>query len=114
METAGEEDKVEGSYCAVLSSNTSKLINNTKGLAPLCARFEDDGKVTLAEQVYEHICAAMENGHYGLVIELPEVPPEKRRVSGWKVAVGSSIEAALGPFLLSLILVVCLLSSRRK
>ncbi|KAL6986126.1 hypothetical protein U1Q18_019510 [Sarracenia purpurea var. burkii] len=95
-------------------SNTSKLINNTKGLIPLCARFEDDGKVTLAEQVSENVCAAIGNGHFGLVIESPEVPPEKKRATGWKMAVGSSIGAALGAFLLTLLLVALFVKVKKK
>ncbi|CAL5442305.1 unnamed protein product [Camellia sinensis] len=94
-------------------SNTTMLINNTMGLIPVCARFEHDGKVTLANQVSPSVCAATGHGHFGLVIESP-LMPDRKKVSGWKLAIGSSVGAALGAFLLSLLLIALFVKVKKK
>ncbi|XP_059664552.1 uncharacterized protein LOC132310391 [Cornus florida] len=93
-------------------SNTPRS-NNTMGLIPLCARFERDGKVTLANQVMPNVCAATGHGHFGLVIESP-LMPMKKKASRWRIAVGSSIGAALGAFLLGLLLIALFVKVKKK
>ncbi|KAA8521958.1 hypothetical protein F0562_012728 [Nyssa sinensis] len=93
-------------------SNTTR-VNATAGLIPLCASFERDGKVTLANQVSPNVCVVTGHGHFGLVIESPLVPVRKK-VSRWKVAVGTSIGASLGAFLLGLLLIALLVKVKNK
>ncbi|KAK2989122.1 hypothetical protein RJ640_027196 [Escallonia rubra] len=93
-------------------SNTTR-ISSTKGVIPLCASFGHDGKVTLSNQVSHHLCVAMGHGHFGLVIESPLIP-DRKRVSRWKLVVGSSIGAALGVFLLGLLLVAIFVKVKKK
>ncbi|XP_027182982.1 uncharacterized protein LOC113781272 [Coffea eugenioides] len=92
--------------------NTTKL-NATTGIIPLCARFERDGKVTLANQASPNVCVSTRQGHFGLVIESP-LMPMKKQVSKWKIAVGSSIGAALGAFLLTLLLIAIFVKVKKK
>ncbi|XP_022737202.1 uncharacterized protein LOC111290069 [Durio zibethinus] len=94
-------------------SNITKAFNMT-GIRPLCACFEGDGNVTLKNQVSPNVCVATRHGHFGLVIEsLPSLPVRKK-ISGWKVTVGSSIGAALGAFLLGLLLVAMFVKVKKK
>ncbi|KAA8522323.1 hypothetical protein F0562_013316 [Nyssa sinensis] len=58
-------------------SNTTRF-NTTAGLVPICASFDHDGKVTLANQVSPNVCVAMGQGHFGLVIESPLLPVKKK------------------------------------
>ncbi|KAF5460755.1 hypothetical protein F2P56_020601 [Juglans regia] len=93
-------------------SNTTKL-TNMQGNRPYCASFESDGKVTLANQVSPYVCVAKRHGHFGLVIEMA---PEqlRKKISRWKLVVGSSVGAALGAFLLGLLLVALLVKGKKK
>ncbi|XP_040985661.1 uncharacterized protein LOC121233949 [Juglans microcarpa x Juglans regia] len=93
-------------------SNTTKLAK-IQGNSPYCASFESDGKVTLANQVSPYVCVAKRHGHFGLVIE---TPPEQLRtkISRWKVVVGSSVGAALGAFLLGLLLLALFVKVKKK
>ncbi|KAB1217151.1 hypothetical protein CJ030_MR4G021170 [Morella rubra] len=93
-------------------SNTTEF-TNLKEIRPYCASFGSDGKVTLANEVSPYVCVAKRHGHFGLVIE---APPEqlRKKVSRWKVVVGSSIGAALGAFLLGLLLVALLVKVKKK
>lgn len=93
-------------------SNTT-LYNVSTGIVPLCASFDPDGKMTLSSQMRPKVCIAMRNGHFGLVVESPMIPL-KRRASKWKIAIGSSIGAALGAFLLSLLLIAMFVNAKKK
>ncbi|KAK8538057.1 hypothetical protein V6N13_096153 [Hibiscus sabdariffa] len=90
------------------------MASDTRGIRPLCASFEGDGKVTLRNQVSPHVCVASGHGHFGLVIELPPPMPVRKKISRWKLAVGSSIGAALGAFLLGLLLVSMVAKVKKK
>ncbi|XWS38441.1 hypothetical protein CRYUN_Cryun19dG0131900 [Craigia yunnanensis] len=94
-------------------SNITKASNMT-GIRPLCASFEGDGKVTLKNQVSRNVCVATRHGHFGLVIESPPSMPVRKKISRWKVVVGSSIGAALGAFLLVLLLVAMFVKVKKK
>ncbi|KAI3468823.1 hypothetical protein Pfo_025486 [Paulownia fortunei] len=93
-------------------SNTT-LLNITSGIIPLCASFDEDGKVTLSNQARPNVCVATRHGHFGLVVESP-LMPLKRKVSKWKIVIGSSIGAALGAFLLSLLLIAMFVNAKKK
>ena len=94
-------------------SNITKASNMTR-IRPLCASFEGDGKVTLKNQVSPNVCVATRHGHFGLVIESAPSMPVRKKISRWKVAVGSSIGAALGAFLLGLLLVAMFVKVKKK
>lgn len=94
-------------------SNATKF-GNMQGIMPYCASFESDGKVTLANQVSPNVCAAKRHGHFGLVIETPGPGELRRKISRWKVVVGSSVGAALGVFLLGLLLVALFVKVKKK
>ncbi|XP_048436019.1 uncharacterized protein LOC125475334 [Pyrus x bretschneideri] len=89
-------------------------VNNELGTRPLCASFEGDGKVTLARETKPYICVAKRHGHFGLVIEKPIPVQLRKRVSQWKIAVGSSVGSALGAFLLGLLLVAMLVKVKKQ
>ncbi|PIN02585.1 hypothetical protein CDL12_24902 [Handroanthus impetiginosus] len=93
-------------------TNTT-MLNTTPGIIPLCASFDQDGKVTLSNQARPRVCIATRHGHFGLVVESP-LMPLKRKVSKWKIAIGSSIGAALGAFLLSLLLIAIFVKAKKK
>uniref|UniRef100_A0A5B7CHA2 Non-specific serine/threonine protein kinase n=1 Tax=Davidia involucrata TaxID=16924 RepID=A0A5B7CHA2_DAVIN len=90
----------------------SNTINTTARLVPICASFERDGKVTLSNQVSPNVCVASGHGHFGMVIESPLVL--RKKVSGWKLAVGTSIGAALGAILLGLLLIALFVKGKKK
>ncbi|KAF5734847.1 hypothetical protein HS088_TW15G00342 [Tripterygium wilfordii] len=102
-------------------SNTTRVAN-ISGSKPLCASFEGDGKVTIKNLVSPYVCVATRHGHYGLVIESSTSPspsplPEEvvgGKISRWKVAVGSSVGAAIGAFLLGLLLVAMFVKAKKK
>ncbi|GAV89268.1 DUF1191 domain-containing protein [Cephalotus follicularis] len=97
-------------------SNITRVAN-TSGIRPLCASFENDGKLTLKNQVSPHVCIATKHGHFGLVIESPPPPPPlilKKKISPWKVAVGSSVGAAIGSSLLGLLLLALFVKAKKK
>ncbi|KAL4296547.1 hypothetical protein GQ457_12G001090 [Hibiscus cannabinus] len=81
---------------------------------PLCASFEGDGKVTLKNQVSPNVCFTTRDGHFGLVVESPPLMPVRKKISKWKLAVGCSIGAALGAFLLGLLLVAMVIKVKKK
>ncbi|PHT57918.1 hypothetical protein CQW23_00281 [Capsicum baccatum] len=98
-------------------TNTTRLANSTSstpGIIPLCANFERDGKVTLTQQASQNVCYAKKQGHFGLVIETPLIPLKNKRESKWKLAIGSSIGAALGAFLLGLLLIAIFAKVKKK
>ncbi|QCD95468.1 uncharacterized protein LOC114180237 [Vigna unguiculata] len=99
-------------------TNATKL-NKEDGIRikPLCASFEGDGRMTLAkgDPSAPLVCVAKRHGHFGLVVE-SSAPDEFRNkpISRWKVAVGSTIGAALGAFLLGLLLVAMLVRVKKR
>ncbi|MBA0554612.1 hypothetical protein Golob_013707 [Gossypium lobatum] len=95
-------------------SNITKASNKT-GNWPLCASFEGNGKVTLKKQVSPNVCVATKHGHFGLVMESPPPSlPVRKKISRWKLVVGSSVGAALGAFLLGLLLVAMFVKVKKK
>lgn len=86
---------------------------NDGGIIPLCARFEEDGKVSLWRQPRANVCVATRQGHFGMVVESP-LMPLRRKASKWRIAVGCSIGAALGVFLLSLLAIAVLVKAKKK
>ena len=108
------ENPIKVDFTNVTRTRTSK---GATGNIPYCATFEGQGKVTLAKMVSPNICAATSHGHFGLVIEAirPLNPPQySRRLSQWKVALGSSIGAALGAFLLGLLLIAMFVKAKKR
>lgn len=93
-------------------SNTT-LLNKSSRISPLCASFDLDGKVTLSNQERPNVCVATRQGHFGLVVESP-LMPLKGKVSKMKIVVVSSVGAALGAFLLSLLLVAMFVNAKKK
>lgn len=93
-------------------SNTTRA--QTVGTVPLCATFERDGTVTLANQTSPYVCVTSKHGHFGLVMESPELQGEGKRMNWWKVAVGASIGATLGAFLLGLLLVAMFAKVKKR
>ncbi|KAG8374827.1 hypothetical protein BUALT_Bualt10G0036000 [Buddleja alternifolia] len=93
-------------------SNTT-LQNSEPDIIPLCASFDQDGKVSLSNQAHPNVCVATKHGHFGLVVESP-LMPLKRKESKWKIAIGSSIGAVLGAFLLSLLMVAMFANAKKK
>ena len=94
-------------------SNITKL-NTAEGITPLCASFEGDGRMTLANPSSPHVCVAKRHGHFGLVMESPPEQQYRKRISKWKDAVGITIGAALGAFLLGLLLVAMLVRVKKR
>ncbi|KAI4327035.1 hypothetical protein L6164_019539 [Bauhinia variegata] len=93
-------------------ANITKF-TKAEGIEPLCASFEGDGRMSLSNPSPAHVCVAKRHGHFGLVIESQ---PEQfgKRISQWKVAVGSTIGAALGAFLLGLLLVAMFVRVKKR
>lgn len=83
------------------------------GIIPLCASFDGEGKVSLSNQARPNVCVTTRDGHFGLVVESP-LMPLKRKMSRWKIAIGSSVGAALGAFLLSLLVVALFVNAKKK
>lgn len=109
-------------------NNAIKLSKEEGNIRPLmCASFEGDGRMTVAKPnpSSPHICSAKRHGHFGLVVESPpaasspQAPQQqdqfrKQPISQWKVAVGSTIGAALGAFLIGLLLVAMLVRVKKR
>ncbi|KAE8717216.1 FIZZY-related 2 isoform 1 [Hibiscus syriacus] len=99
-------------------SNVTKASNIT-GFLPLCASFEGNGKVTLKNQVSPNVCVASRHGHFGLVVKSPQSSSSapaavRKKISKWKLVVGCSVGAALGAFLLGLLLVAMFVKVKKK
>lgn len=93
-------------------SNTTRV--QGQGTVPLCATFGRDGKVTLANQTSPYVCVTSQHGHFGLVMESPSELQEGKKMSWWKVAMGASIGAVLGTFLLGLLLVAMFAKVKKR
>lgn len=94
--------------------NITRVNNELGATRPLCASFEGDGKVTLAKEASPYICVAKRHGHFGLVIEKPSPVQLRKKVSQWKVVVGSTLGCAIGAFLLGLLLVAMLVKVKKR
>ncbi|XP_071730587.1 uncharacterized protein [Rutidosis leptorrhynchoides] len=95
-------------------SNYTMQKNSTlHGKIQMCATFGDDGKVTLEKQVAPNICATTNHGHFGLVVQSPLLP-EKKKIKKWKVVFGSTSGAAIGAFLLGLLLIAMFVNVKKK
>ncbi|KAG5033454.1 hypothetical protein JHK82_017016 [Glycine max] len=98
-------------------TNATKM-NQEDGIKSLCASFEGDGRMKLAKAPNPStalVCVAKRHGHFGMIVEYS--PPDQFRnkpLSRWKVAVGSTIGAALGAFLLGLFLVAMLVRVKKR
>ncbi|GMH09452.1 hypothetical protein Nepgr_011293 [Nepenthes gracilis] len=102
-------------------------INSSRGgnsQQPYCATFDRNGgrsgsgarKVTLSNMVAPSVCMAMKQGHFALVVEMEgqESTGFRGRERGWKVALGSSIGAALAAFLLGLLLIAIFVRAKKR
>ncbi|KAL6556793.1 hypothetical protein OROHE_006669 [Orobanche hederae] len=89
------------------------LANTKPGMIPLCASFDENGKITLSNQARHHVCVATRHGHFGLVVGSP-LMPLREKASKLRMAIGSSIGAALGAFLLSLLLIAMFVNAKKK
>ncbi|XP_024996701.1 uncharacterized protein LOC112529607 [Cynara cardunculus var. scolymus] len=95
-------------------NNYTMAKNNTlAGRIQMCATFGDDGKVTLEKEVAPNICATTSHGHFGLVVRSPLLP-ERKKIKRWKVVFGSSAGAAIGAFLLGLLLIAMFVKEKKK
>ncbi|KAL8263975.1 hypothetical protein R6Q59_022105 [Mikania micrantha] len=83
------------------------------GNIQLCATFGDDGNVTLQKEVAPNICATTSQGHFGMVVRSPLLP-ERKKIKRWKVVFGSVFGAAIGAFLLGLLLVAMFVKEKKK
>lgn len=101
---------------------TAARVSNVSGIKPLCANFQGDGKVILTNQVSPFVCVATKHGHFGLVTARqpqstpPPQPTEysKKKISRWKLAVGTSVGSAVGAILLGLLLVAMFVKVKKK
>ncbi|KAI3690064.1 hypothetical protein L2E82_48039 [Cichorium intybus] len=94
-------------------SNYTMKNNTFHGKIKMCATFGDDGKVTLEKEVAPNICATTSQGHFGMVVQSPLLP-ERKKIKRWKVVFGSSFGAAIGAFLLGLLLVAMFVKVKKK
>ncbi|KAJ9537008.1 hypothetical protein OSB04_029741 [Centaurea solstitialis] len=97
----------------------TKKNNDTASLAgrmQMCATFGDDGKVTLEKEVGPNVCGATRHGHFGLVVRADPLllAPERKKIKRWKVVFGSSFGAAIGAFLLGLLLIAMFVKVKKK
>ncbi|MFS7926876.1 hypothetical protein Hanom_Chr04g00302281 [Helianthus anomalus] len=95
------------------SNYTIQKNDTLHGKMQMCATFGDDGKVTLQKEVAPNICATSSHGHFGLVVQSPMLP-ERKKIKRWKVVFGSSAGAAIGAFLLGLLLVAMFVNGKKK
>ncbi|KAG6405726.1 hypothetical protein SASPL_133320 [Salvia splendens] len=92
----------------------SSVENKSKSNILLCASFGVDKKeVVLTKQVGDNVCGAAREGRFGVVRE-QGLMPLKGKVSKAKIVVVSSIAAALGAFLLSLLVVAMVVNAKKK
>lgn len=93
-------------------SNITRLQSKSQDMA-LCASIDNGGKVTLGKQVAPNVCAVKREGHFGIVIESPPAG-SRRKVNLWKVVVGCAGGAAVGVFLLGLLVVAMFVKAKRR
>ncbi|KAI3692062.1 hypothetical protein L6452_31871 [Arctium lappa] len=96
------------------SNYATKKNDTLAGQMRMCATFGDDGNVTLEKEVAPNICATARDGHFGLVVRSALLPPERRKIKRWKVVFGSSFGAAIGAFLLGLLLIAMFVKEKKK
>ncbi|XP_004515451.1 uncharacterized protein [Cicer arietinum] len=99
--------------------NNAAKLNKGKSvkMEPFCASFEGNGKMRVVKTnpLSPFVCFAKRNGHFGLVVESPTQDEfRKPIISQWKVAVGSTIGAAIGAFLLGLLLVAMVVRVKKR
>ncbi|KAK9716493.1 hypothetical protein RND81_06G237200 [Saponaria officinalis] len=96
---------------------------NVQGKMLYCANFDKQGNVTITSMVAPNVCHINNQGHIGLVIETNQLTSRPtqgrseeytRRVSRWKVALGSSIGAGIGAFLLGLLFVAMFIKAKTR
>ncbi|KNA05479.1 hypothetical protein SOVF_189980 [Spinacia oleracea] len=108
----------DGDPIKVDFTNISRINSrNIKDKMPYCANFEGQGKVTLTSMVSPHVCEAKKEGHIGLVVKAASPPPPvayTEGISRWKIALGSSVGAALGAFLLGLLMVAMFVKAKKR
>ncbi|XP_050228963.1 uncharacterized protein LOC126678122 [Mercurialis annua] len=101
-----------------ITINFTNLTTNLQNQSPICASFENNGKVTLKNPDSLHVCVATRHGHYGLVIKSPPLfpPPGEvnKKISRWKVIVGGTIGSALAVMLLGFLLVAMFVKVKKK
>ncbi|CAL0302530.1 unnamed protein product [Lupinus luteus] len=94
------------------SFNTEKVTN------PLCASFEGNSRISFAKPstLSPLICVAKKHGHFGLVMEslTPSEDDFRKPLSKWKVAVWSTIGAAIGASLIGLLLVAMVVRVKKR
>ncbi|KAJ8766208.1 hypothetical protein K2173_021725 [Erythroxylum novogranatense] len=94
--------------------NTRISDKSSGNKTPLCASFENDGKVTLKGLESPNICVTTRHGHYGLVIKIPPPMEVGKKISLWKIVVGTSVGTVLGASLLGLLLVAMFVKVKKK
>ncbi|KAL8523011.1 hypothetical protein ACS0TY_013105 [Phlomoides rotata] len=99
---------VSGKRRPITVDFTSLVNNNTSSPAALCASFDGEGRVSVYNQEQPNVCVA-KGGQLGLVVVF-----RGKLVSKVKIVVVSSIGAALGAFLLSLLMVAMLAKKKMK
>ncbi|KAK4803341.1 hypothetical protein SAY86_001544 [Trapa natans] len=105
---AGSENPIMVNF-----SSIARIDQKLGGIVPLCASFGGNRQLAIMGSAGQSLCRVPGHGHFGLVAELPSVQM-RRRVSRWKVVVGSSIGALLGLFLLSLLMMAMLVKAKKK
>ncbi|KAK6117119.1 hypothetical protein DH2020_049164 [Rehmannia glutinosa] len=103
-----------GKKAIAVDFSRTNLINTKSGVIPLCASFDDDGKVVLSNQTRPNVCVATRDGHFGLVARSTLLALRGNVVSKWKIAIVSSIGGALGACLLSLLLIAMFVNAKKK
>ncbi|OIV95483.1 hypothetical protein TanjilG_01480 [Lupinus angustifolius] len=97
---------------------TNTSFNKEKGNNPLCASFEGNGRITFTKSSTSSplSCVAKKHGHFGLVIEslTPSEDDFRKPLSKWKVAVWSTIGAAIGASLIGLLLVAMVVRVKKR
>ncbi|KAF9614848.1 hypothetical protein IFM89_020945 [Coptis chinensis] len=87
---------------------------NSTNIRVLCASFDSDRKISISPQASPNVCVTEKNGHFGLVIETLQSPPESTRVSGLKIIIVSTIGGALAAFLLGLLVRALLVKVKKR
>ncbi|CAL1375499.1 unnamed protein product [Linum trigynum] len=118
------EVKIRSDHGNPITVNFTGAMSHDDHANPLCASFGKDGStVSIEPPISPYLCGSTSNGHFGLVVELPQAPPAPPpygaeegggRVAMWKVAVGSSVGSALAIVLLGLLLVAMFAKVKKK